>query len=263
MAERARREPGAVQQELEDLRQRIHQMDRQITAKYGKRPSDIPDMEGIVTPQEAQYLFHGEGPTSVEELTSLLRMLEPVDTPAEAAQELASTLQRLPNDLSALSTGDNLALGRLQVLAGDIDRMGGDFKSVLKDALQRYGERFGDPNDAADMVERALNQLRDLHEAGFQFQQQPEMKRLMDRVSEQPPEPGHVAAPPAGEEALAPKPESQRATEEKVTIDEAAAMVEDPNRKIPPEQRKARLAAEEQAKEAAIAAACVTSLGAL
>ena len=164
VAMRSAREPEAVWDEINGIIGDIRDAEKALRQRHSvKKTEDLEDAP--LSKAEKDFLFYGDDHTNSEFWSDLRRQLQPVGSLDEAAQEIAYEMKRLPADTSKLSTSDELTLARLQVLLSEVQRLGGDQRSVLRNAAAKYGSRFSDPDDAIFMVQNAAERMRSLFES--------------------------------------------------------------------------------------------------
>jgi hypothetical protein len=170
--------PETVHGKLDALIGSIRETELALKKKYNvKKVEDLEDAP--LTDAERHFLFYEEAPTSKESVRDISRQLQPVDSLAEAAQEIAYEFKRLPSDVSKMNSEQQLAVMRLQVLFHEVSRLGGDLQTVLRESAKKYGSRFNDPNDAQFMVQNAGESLKKLFE---QRDVSPQQKQLAPPV---------------------------------------------------------------------------------
>lgn len=162
-------DPDALHVQLDEARETVRVAEGKIAEKYGVSRSKLYSLEDDVTPGESHFLYHSDNLASTEQLNAVAKALEPVDSLADASRALSYELPRLPKDIEKLSFSDELVLMRLQVIKSEVERLGGDFKKSLREALDKHGGRYSDVNDAEFMTEQVLADLKKLHDAGFEM----------------------------------------------------------------------------------------------
>lgn len=163
IAQRWARDPEDAVQAINDLIPQIKTAEREIARRHGIKSKDVSDLEDApLSKKESDFLFYGSDHTDTEFWKDMRAQLQPVDSLDEAAREIGYEFRRLPADTNKLSTGDELVMARLQVLFSEVGRLGGDLKTVLRDAAEKYGARFSDPDDAIFMVQNAAERMREM-----------------------------------------------------------------------------------------------------
>ena len=161
IAQRYATDPEGTVTAINELIPQIKAAEREIKNRHGVKSKDISDLENApLNQKEKDFLFYGKEPTDTEFWQDLRKQLQPVDSLDEAAQEIAYEFKRLPKNMDKLSTDDQLVMARLQVVFSEVGRLGGDLRTVLREAASKYGARFTDPEDAIFMVQDAAEKLR-------------------------------------------------------------------------------------------------------
>lgn len=166
VVDRWRADPEATGSEIAGIIGDIRTAEKGLAAKYGVKVGDLEDAP--LTKQERDFLYYGKEATSIDEWRDIQRQLEPVTNLDEAATEISAELRRLPetSDFDAMNGEQQLAAIRLQVLFGEVERLGGDLPTVIKKAGNTFGKRFADPDDAIFMAQDAAARLRALFGQG-------------------------------------------------------------------------------------------------
>ncbi len=156
------RDPDAVHEQIDEIMHDIRAAEKALAARHGVKISDLEDAP--LSKAERDFLYYGDEHTGVEEWRDIEKQLQPVDSLAEAAREIGYELKRLPDPKSKLDFSGELVVMRLQVLFSEVERLGGNLNSVLREAASYHGNRFSDPEDAVFMVREAAERLRALFE---------------------------------------------------------------------------------------------------
>jgi hypothetical protein len=139
-----RRDPEGFRAKLDEARESVRAAEQDIAKKHGTSTRKLYEIEDGVSPAEREFLFYGDDtPHSVEQLDDISRQFSPVDDLQEAGREVYYALRKLPEDPGKLTWSDQLSLMRLQVLASEIERMGGNMRDVAAESFKNYERTAG------------------------------------------------------------------------------------------------------------------------
>lgn len=154
-ADIASKDPEAAGALLDDVLARVRDTEKALAKKYNVKPADLEDAP--LTAEEIDFLFHSNVPDA-ESARELRRIIEPVASHDEAAQEMSYALKGIQS-AGAVSDAEKTAMARLNFLHGEVSRLGGDPMATLKEAVERFATRVDDPEDQIFLAQSVMARI--------------------------------------------------------------------------------------------------------